>query len=372
MLSKNADAESLTLGWVSLAFSVDFAKKIAAGNPLTGLKREAAIAFAKLDLRPYFEEIKPGLTRVESRILVQADAFDPGIRGYISYAIESQGKRLRPALCLLAAEATGGAQEAHDDLAVIIELIHLASLIHDDILDCALLRRARPTLNAKWGTELAVLLGDSLFAHALKLCTRLPQTDLGRKIADAAQELCTGEILQTQRRFDLKFSIAEYMKIIEMKTAALFRVAAEGSAIINNASESSVEALRSYGRNMGLAYQVYDDCVDLFGEEDGSGKTLGTDFSKGKLTLPALHLLQQLQGNDLEELTELLLSKDSSREHEIVEKIISHGGHRVAARKAQELLDQALRGLSVLPATSHRAALEAMTQGFQKHVATLR
>lgn len=350
---------------------MDFIQELASSNPLPGLKREAALAFAKLDLRPYFEAIKPGLARVENRILVQADSFDPGIRGYIAYAIESQGKRLRPALCLLSAEATGGVQEAHDDLAVIVELIHLASLVHDDILDNALIRRTRPTLNAKWGTELAVLLGDSLFTHALKLCTRLPNPDIGKKIADAAQELCTGEILQTQRRFDLKFSIPEYMKIIEMKTSALFRVAAEGSAIMNNASESSVEALRSFGRNMGLAYQVYDDCVDLFGTEDGSGKTLGTDFSKGKLTLPALHLLQQLQGKDLDEVTELLLCKDSSRENEIVQKIISHGGHRVAARKAQELLDQAQRSLAVLPESPHRTSLEAMTQGFQKHVATL-
>src|SRR5471032_3090078 len=172
----------------------------------------------KLDLRKHLATIKPDLDNIEERLRFQVQEFDPGISGYISYALDSNGKRIRPALVLLAAHATGKSTPQHLDLAVALELIHLATLVHDDIMDGASKRRGKPTAFAKWGAELSVLLGDCLFCHALKLSSNFDDPSIGRRIADAANEVCTGEILQTQRRFDLTLGIPEYLKIISMKT----------------------------------------------------------------------------------------------------------------------------------------------------------
>ena len=216
----------------------------------------------------------------------QARTFDPAVEGYVSYACESSGKRLRPALALLAGGATGEINSSHLDLAVVLELIHAATLVHDDIMDGADKRRGQPTANAKWGNAISVLLGDCLFAHALKLSTNFPNGEISRRMASAASDVCSGEIIQTQRRFDLKLSVADYFRIIEMKTAALFAAASELGAFINEASPEIISAMKTFGLRFGTAYQIYDDCLDLAGNEENAGKTLGTDLRKGKLTLP--------------------------------------------------------------------------------------
>ncbi|PYI87888.1 MAG: polyprenyl synthetase family protein [Verrucomicrobia bacterium] len=222
--------------------------------------------------------VQPQLDEVSARIAQQASAFDPAINGYVTYALDSNGKRLRPLVTLLAGGASGGVTNAHVDLAVIVELIHLATLVHDDIMDEAERRRGQPTLNARWGNALSVLLGDSLFAHAVDLSTRFDDAEISRAIARATRDVCTGEIIQTQRRFDLHLGIEEYLRIIELKTATLFAVAAELGAKLNDASASHVAALKNFGRHLGTAYQIYDDCVDLAGRESVTGKTLGTDL----------------------------------------------------------------------------------------------
>ncbi|MDZ4788662.1 MAG: polyprenyl synthetase family protein [Blastochloris sp.] len=318
----------------------------------------------KLSLKKHFDEIAPDLLRVDSRIRQQADFFDPNITGYVQYATETGGKRIRPALVFLSARASGDAKEGHLDLAVIVELIHLASLIHDDVLDNAQLRRAVPTMNAKWGTEISVLLGDCLFAHALKLCTHFDDKSICRDIADAANEVCTGEILQTQRRFDLKLSVPDYMRIIAMKTAALFRVSAELSARLNGVSEADRQVYRIYGETLGVAYQIYDDCLDLFGTESSSGKTLGTDLKKGKLTLPMLHMLQQLEPQKLEEVSEAILRGSDSDCLILKNYVIEMGGLSYSIRKAQELLEKSHRMLENLPDNQHLRILKAIAQTF--------
>ena len=235
------------------------------------------------------ELIGPDLYSVEERISEQSKAVDSGIEHYIEYAIGGSGKRLRPALALLAGGATGRIVSDHVDLAVILELIHIASLVHDDIMDGADRRRDRPTLNAKWGNSVTVLVGDVLFAHALRLSTQFPNA-VSRRIADAAAEVCTGEILQTQRRFDLNVTLAEYYRMVQMKTGALFSAACELGAFLSGASPAVISALKNYGNKIGIAYQVLDDCIDLVGDEAMIGKTLGTDISCGKFTLPVLLL----------------------------------------------------------------------------------
>src|SRR5271170_4725953 len=254
-----------------------------------------------------FELINAQLYSVEERIRQQARAFDPAVEGYVAYAVESHGKRLRPALALLAGGATGNICPSHFDLAVILELIHAATLVHDDILDGADKRRGQPTANAKWGNAISVLLGDCLFAHALKLSTSFQNGEISRRIAHAASDVCSGEIIQTQRRFDLKLSVPDYFRIIEMKTAALFAAASELGAFINEASPEVISALKTFGLRFGTAYQIYDDCLDIAGSEESAGKTLGTDIRKGKLTLPILHLLQTASPAERHRYSEMIL-----------------------------------------------------------------
>jgi len=250
-------------------------------------------------------ELEAELRQIEARILHQASQFDPGAEGYVRYALEGGGKRLRPALVLLAGKAAGGWTDPVRDLAVIVELVHVASLIHDDVLDRAELRRARATCNAKWGTELSVLLGDALFAHGLQLATRLEDAEVARKIAEASRNLCEGEILQTQRRFDLKMTTADYLHVIGLKTGAV---------------------------------------LDLVGTDAESGKTLGTDVRKGKWTLPILHALQTLPAGEAEALRAQLVEGEA----DVVGKVRSAGGVRFSMRKAVELLERAKADLQVL------------------------
>ena len=288
-----------------------------------------------------FELINPHLYTVEERIRAQAKAFDPAVEGYISYICGAGGKRLRPALALLAAGATGKITPAHVDLAVILELIHIATLVHDDIIDGAELRRDQPSANAKWGNSISVLLGDVLFAHALKLSTGFSNSDICRRIADAAAEVCSGEIIQTQRRFDLKLTTADYYRIIEMKTAALFSAACELGAFISEASPAVIGSLKTYGTKLGVAYQIYDDILDLAGTEEDTGKTLGTDLQKGKFTLPILLLMQS--GKDVGSIRDLLLKDDPAAIAEVAALVdrtgVLENSKRIARAKISEALD---------------------------------
>jgi len=308
-------------------------------------------------LKGTFDVINAQLYVVEERIRQQARAFDPAVEGYIAYATESQGKRLRPALALLAGGATGNIGSSHFDLAVVVELIHAATLVHDDILDGAEIRRGQPTANAKWGNAISVLLGDCLFAHALKLSTSFPNNEMGRRIAHAASEVCSGEIIQTQRRFDLKLSVPDYYKIIEMKTATLFATATELGALVNEAAPEVIGALKVFGLRLGTAYQIYDDCLDLAGDERQAGKTLGSDLRKGKLTLPILHLLQISDIGERQRISEIILRGEESDVRALVDRAVSTGAVRSAVGTGRKLLREARTQLDLVPVTKYREAL---------------
>jgi octaprenyl-diphosphate synthase len=174
-------------------------------------------------------------------------------------------------------------------------------------MDEAERRRSQPTVNARWGNSLSVLLGDVLFAHALNLATDFDDNNISRAIARTATEVCSGEMIQTQRRFDLQLSRDDYFRIIGMKTGSLFACAAELGAVISGASEESVARLKTFGAKIGTAYQIYDDCLDIAGTEAETGKTLGTDLRKGKLTLPVLTLLESTTAFERERCCALVL-----------------------------------------------------------------
>src|SRR5713101_5957864 len=252
------------------------------------------------------DPVEPFLEAVSERLTKQVRAFDPELVPYAEYALNGHGKHLRPALVALTANAVGKANDAHVTVAVIIEMVHLATLVHDDVMDEAEIRRRRLTLAANWGNEIAVLFGDCLFAHALKLAASFPTPEICRAVAAATNTVCSGEILQTRRRHDFNFSREDYFKVIEMKTAELFALSCDLSALLSGTAPDVRLALRRFGLAFGTAYQVYDDCLDLFGTEALAGKSLGTDLAKGKLTLPVLLLWERADAVDRARLRNLV------------------------------------------------------------------
>jgi octaprenyl-diphosphate synthase len=296
------------------------------------------------------QTVQSQLEEVENRIARQAAAFDPAVEGYVAYAIGGRGKRLRPLLALLSGGATGGVTTAHIDLAMVVELIHIATLVHDDIIDEAERRRSQPTINARWGNSLSVLLGDCLFAQALSLSTNFENREISRAIARAAREVCSGEIIQTQRRFDLHLAIDDYLRIVQMKTGSLFGAAAELGAVLNDATENTVDSFRRFGMRIGAAYQIYDDCVDLAGNEIESGKTLGTDLRKGKLTLPVLMLLRSASPIERERYCAWILAETREATTSLIGSAATRDALKQAIDYGQQLVRQAQ---GELPAGNH-------------------
>ena len=301
--------------------------------------------------------VRPQLDRVDARIVEQAAAFDPAIEGYVSYAIGGRGKRLRPLVALLSGGATGEIKPGHIDLAVIIELIHVATLVHDDIMDEADRRRGQPTVNARWGNSLSVLLGDCLFAHALNLSTGFDEPDISRAIARTASEVCSGEMIQTQRRFDLQLRVEDYLRIVEMKTGSLFAVAAELAAKLSGAEPATVAMLQRYGLRIGTAYQIYDDCLDLAGTEARTGKTLGTDLRKGKFTLPVLKFLQGASDFERARCSEWILEGRTAEVAELLRNGTSNGSLNASITSGTELIREGQRAIDHLNSNIYCSAL---------------
>jgi len=292
--------------------------------------------------------VQAELDEVDRRIAAQTAAFDPAIEGYVAYAIGGAGKRLRPLVALLSGGATGSLGGGHVDLAVIVELIHLATLVHDDIMDEAERRRSQPTVNARWGNSLSVLLGDVLFAHALNLATDFDDNHISRAIAQTATEVCSGEMIQTQRRFDLQLSREEYFRIIAMKTGSLFACAAALGAVLSGASDNIVRRMKTYGAKIGTAYQIYDDCLDVAGTERETGKTLGTDLRKGKLTLPILTLLESASAFDRERCCALVLEGRLEEVTALLQNSPANGALGSAIERGADLIRDAQTELEPL------------------------
>lgn len=309
-----------------------------------------------------FELVASQLAEVESSLRNQVRAFDPGIEPYMSYICDTAGKRIRPALSVLVGGATGGGEDSHIKLGTILELIHMATLVHDDIIDGATTRRQVPTANTKWGDGMAVLLGDALFSHALMLSTEFDDLVLSRAIAAASREVCQGEILQSQRRFDLTLTREEYFRIIEMKTGALFAAATELSAYLSNVPEATQAAMKDFGMLLGTAYQIYDDCLDLVGSEEQFGKTLRTDLEKGKLTLPMLYLLEEAGEAKRDKLQKRFIQQEALDLHVLAGIADYEGAIERALECAAGLLDEGAACLTVLDDSPYRDALAHILQ----------
>ena len=318
-----------------------------------------------------FTLVEQELDKVENSLRKQVRHFDPGVEPYISYICDTAGKRIRPTLSILVGGATGQITSDHIKLGTILELIHMATLVHDDIIDGASTRRKVLTANSKWGDGLAVLLGDALFSHALMLSTEFDDLVLSRAIASASRDVCQGEILQTQRRFDLTLTRQDYFEIIEMKTGALFAAATDLAAYLSGVSTEVRDAMSDFGMKLGTAYQIYDDCLDLVGSEEQFGKTLRTDLEKGKLTLPMLYLLEEA-GDTQRDILQKRIIQQEELDLTVLAGIAEYQG--AIARSldhASTLLDEAGETLTLLGDSSYREALAGMLSFLAGLLATL-
>lgn len=249
--------------------------------------------FSKLrQKKAYKQLVQDELQKVRDTIAAQTEHFSPYMRDYMRQVCRGHGKMLRPGLVLLTAAATGGIKPEHTTFAAMLEMLHMASLIHDDVLDKADTRRDQPTPNALWGNELAVLLGDSLLAQAMVMGADIGEARFIRRMALAVRDLCEGEVEQSTRLWDMEMSRADYYELIRKKTATLFAMAMSGAAYLQGLEDEMVEHLNRMGTLLGISYQIYDDCLDLTGTDAAAGKTLGTDNEKGKLTLPVFFLME--------------------------------------------------------------------------------
>jgi octaprenyl-diphosphate synthase len=307
------------------------------------------------------EPVEPFLEAVASRLVEQVQTFDPEIATYAQYALTNQGKQLRPALVALSAGSVGQPNDSLITVAVIIEMVHLATLVHDDVMDEAVLRRQRPTLAANWGNQISVLLGDCLFAHALKLAAGFPTPEICRAVSSATKTVCSGEILQTHRQRKFQFSREQYFKVLEMKTAELFALSCELGGWLCGATAAERAGLRQFGLALGTAYQVYDDCLDLFGSELMVGKSLGTDLATGKLTLPVLVTLERANACDRARLRGLIERWNPGNVASVLELLENHDALDESRATIHRFLDAARHCLSALPESENRLALATLT-----------
>lgn len=317
------------------------------------------------------EPVQPFLEAVTQRLIHQASDFDPKIVPYAQAALNGSGKHLRPALLALSADAVGKVGESQVTAAVIVEMVHLATLAHDDVMDEAEIRRGQLTIAANWGNEIAVLFGDCLFAQALKLAASFPTPDVCRAVAMATNTVCTGEILQTQYRRNFPLSRREYFRVIEMKTAELFTLSCDLAAFLGRARPEHRAALKQFGAAFGTAYQVYDDCVDLFGSESSAGKSLGTDLAKGKLTWPVLLAWERANAAD-RSLLEILVQDWEPKNLAKVNTLLARYETFEPSREViADYLEQARRALRDLPDSTGRAGLFGLAEFLTQQTASL-
>ncbi|TWT58811.1 Octaprenyl-diphosphate synthase [Thalassoglobus neptunius] len=254
--------------------------------------------------------IGDALEAVEATYAAELASRNSYIRDIYQHTNRFRGKRLRPVLCLLAAKACGNITREHEILAAVIEMIHTATLVHDDVLDNADVRRHVATVNVRWNNQTSVLYGDFLFTHAFHLASQTGSAEACRLIGHATNRVCEGELTQIRNRGNLSLTEAEYLDIIDGKTAELCAVACYLGAKFAGAEESEIGRLERYGRKLGQAFQIADDVLDLTGAENAVGKTLGTDLMQRKLTLPIIRLLNREGDSHRIRMIELLEAGD--------------------------------------------------------------
>lgn len=294
-----------------------------------------------------FARLKPHMASLDVFLRGQLASFEPEIREMADYCIDTSGKRIRPALVFLSGWDGSGAPTA--DLvrvAAVVELVHLATLVHDDIMDEADLRRSRRTASRQFGPEAAVLLGDALFAHALHMAAQFPTPEVCYAVSDSTRKVCAGEIVQTLRRGTTDITREDYFRVIDLKTAELFRISCFLGSRLGGFSPEFVEAAGRFGRHLGIAYQIYDDLADFFGQEKSIGKTLGTDLQSGKITLPLLALFERVSADERALLVDEILHRREPDLAGRIRQMAEFGIFNVVASEVEAELVQAEAALA--------------------------
>ena len=287
---------------------------------------------------------------------------DPFVDEIVRYSLQIGGKRLRPALFFLVGKIAGNITEQHIQAAASVEFVHTASLIHDDILDGAVIRRHLATFNVRWNAQIGVLAGDLLLTKALELITLAGKMEGIRSLTEACKKTCEGELRQIGAVGQFDMTIEEYLQIIGSKTAPLLVCSAELGAFYASATAPVIERFRFFGQKLGLAFQIIDDVLDLIGETDTAGKTLRTDLIHCKPTLP---LILYLQGATMEERKEMLvrIRRDDVGEQSadwVVERLHEAGAIETAGKTAQRLVEEATASLSEIKGNAE--AKQALTE----------
>jgi octaprenyl-diphosphate synthase len=315
----------------------------------------------RTSLADLYQPIASDLAEAERIFDETLDSSVPYIRQLVKHLGHYRGKRLRPALLLLTARACGRVTPQHHQLAAVVEMIHTATLVHDDVLDHAEMRRHVATINAAWDNSTSVLLGDWLFTHAFHLAAGTGSAAACRAIGEATNGVCAGELHQVGERGNLSLSEEDYFRIIRGKTAELTACCCRLGAVFSQADDPVVDELTHYGRTLGMAFQIADDVLDLVGEEQEAGKSLGTDVEQRKLTLPLIRLLNKANPDATRRIRQLLLGADAGK----VEKLRGHldqsGAFTYATWRAEQFAEEARQALRCLPLSDCRRILEDLT-----------
>ena len=276
------------------------------------------------------------------------------------YIIKAGGKRMRPLLVLLSAKALGNIEDAHIRFAAVVEFIHTATLLHDDVVDLSTLRRGMPTANAAFGNAPSVLVGDFIYTRAFQLMVGLANLPLLAHMAETTNTIAAGEVMQLVHAGDPDTQAEQYQEIIRRKTAALFAAACHGAALLHNAEAAKADALHDYGMHLGIAFQLADDLLDYAGDPDETGKNIGDDLNEGKITLPLLHALKVGDEAERRFVAETLRNKNGNAFADIMSIVHRTGGIDATREAAISHQQQAIEALNALINNDAVLALHTM------------
>lgn len=306
---------------------------------------------------PIDAELKAFSERLEKELSSQ----DELIQGIHQHLLKMTGKFLRPMLAILCSKVERQSREEAIRLAVAIELIHTATLVHDDIIDDSSLRRNQPSVYSKWGREISIVSGDYLYAKAFLILAGLENQRISQAFAACAHVMCEGEMKQIEKRKQFLMKEQEYLKIIHQKTAALFQAACMGGAYFSGTSHENIERLGRYGYGLGMAFQIVDDCLDLIGETEKLGKTAGLDLNKNEVTLPLLYLFSGASLSEQKNWMALIDQNSPERYGKIRSLVLEKGALARAMQKARDYAEQSVKELAGLPDSSFKDSLRHLT-----------
>lgn len=315
-----------------------------------------------MDQKAVFSTVADDFAAVNRTILDQLESRVPLVEKIADYIISSGGKRLRPLLALLSGGLCGQIDERHHKLATVIEFLHTATLLHDDVVDTSDLRRGRPTANAKWGNAPSVLVGDFLYARAFELLVEIGQMPVMNRLAVATRTIAEGEVMQLMNVRNPDATEAQYMDVIKGKTAVLFQASSETAALLSGCDEEKSLKLARYGLNLGLAFQLIDDVLDYDGDTEKLGKNVGDDLAEGKPTLPLIHAMTVASSDEAKLIRQAIRKGGLDDLDAIVDIVHRCGSIDYVRAKALEHAELARQQLIGFPESVYKSALDALTE----------